>query len=74
MENTGLFNEAENPRFCKAAVRRSAFIITIDDAYCKWEFGFNPENAKDLSIEYIFNVLENHFKTKMVDAKCLEVF
>lgn len=64
----------ENKPLKQPAVRRSAFIITIDDAYCKWEFGFNPENADDLSIEDIFKVLENHFKTKMVDAKCLEVF
>lgn len=68
------FNTPQNPPLQQTAVRRSAFIITIDDEYCKWEFGFNPENADDICIEDIFKVLESHFKTKMVDAKCLEVF
>jgi dipeptidase len=73
LENQNM-NEPQNPQLNIGAVRRSAFIITIDDEYCKWEFGFNPENADELSIEDIFKVLENHFKTKMVDAKCLDVF
>lgn len=67
-------NNNETSSSQQGAVRRSAFIITIDDEYCKWEFGFNPENADDICIEDIVKVLENHFKTKMVDDKCLEVF
>jgi hypothetical protein len=55
------------------AVRRSAFIITIDDEYCKWEYGFNPKNADDISIEEITKVLEEHFDTKMVYAKLISV-
>jgi hypothetical protein len=73
MEHENL-NKEETANSDLGAVRRSAFIITIDDEYCKWEFGFNPENAADLCIEDIYKVLENHFKTKMVDAKCLDVF
>jgi hypothetical protein len=52
--------------------RRSAFIITIDDKYCKWEYGFQPINADDISIVEIAKVLEKHFETKMVYAKLVE--
>lgn len=58
-------NTPQNPPLQQTAVRRSAFIVTIDDGYCKWEFGFNPENADNLCVEDILKVLENHFKPKM---------
>jgi hypothetical protein len=65
-------SENETQPSCLGAVRRSAFIITIDDEYCKWEFGFQPINADDISIEQIRKVLEEHFNTKMVYAKLVE--
>jgi hypothetical protein len=45
------------------------FIISIDDRFVKWEFGFNPENADDISIAEIIEVLENCFKTKTTYSK-----
>lgn len=67
-------NNNETGSSQQGAVRRSAFIITIDDEYLKCEFGFNPENADDICIDDIVKVLENHFKTEVVYDKCLRVF
>jgi len=71
MENKNM-NTEETANSDLGAVRRSAFIITIDDEYCKWEHGFQPINADDISIEEITKVLEKHFNTKMVYAKLIE--
>jgi hypothetical protein len=71
MEHRNL-NTEETANSDLGAVRRSAFIITIDDEYCKWEYGFQPINADDISIEEITKVLEEHFNTKMLYAKLVE--
>lgn len=62
----------KNSALSKTTVRRSPFVITIDDGYCKWEFGFNPINADDMCIEDITDVLEEHFNTKMVYSELVE--
>lgn len=67
-----ILNTKETANSDLGDVRRSAFIITIDDEYCKWEYGFEPINADDISIEEITKVLEEHFNTKMVYAKLVE--
>jgi hypothetical protein len=71
MERKNL-NTEETANSDLGAVRRSAFIITIDDEYCKWEYGFQPINADDISIEEITKVLEEYFNTKMLYAKLVE--
>lgn len=65
-------NTEENVNSDLGAIIRSVFIITIDDEYCKWEYGFQPINADYISIEEIAKVLEKYFKTKMVYAKLVE--
>ena len=54
-------------------IKNCAFTITIDDTYCKWEFGFEPEKYVDLCIEDITKVVEEYFQTKMIYGKCIEV-
>ena len=70
MEHENL-NKQESPDGDSDAVRRTPFKISVDDGFCKWEYGFKPENVYDICINDIVNAIEEHFKTKMVYAKLL---
>ena len=71
MKNENL-NTGETANSDLGAVRRSAFIITIDDEYCKSADGFQAIHADEISIAEITKVLAEHFNTKMLYAKLVE--
>lgn len=50
--------------------KKPTFIISIDDTFCKWEFGFDLSD--EFSIEDIKNEIENHFNTKAMYQKWVE--
>lgn len=64
-------NEKQNAKSDSGDSNGCIFKISVDDGFCKWEYGFKPENVYDICIDDIVNAIEQHFKTKMVYAKLL---
>ena len=52
-------------------INRTAFIITIDDEYCKYEYGFEPKNSDNICIKMIVDAICDKFDTKMKHSKLL---
>ena len=50
----------------------SPFIVVISDGYCTWEYGFNPTNANDLSIQNLVDALCDEFGAKINYSKRLD--
>lgn len=56
----------------KSNETRTPFIITIDDEFCKWEYGFDGPNIDNISIKDITDVLCQKFDCKEKYSKLIE--
>ncbi len=56
----------------KSNETRTPFIITIDDEFCKWEYGFDGPNTDNISIKDITDVLCQKFDCKEKYSKLIE--